>query len=93
MAKSLQDIEQDFYKRHKQEKKKKRKNLSLISDIIFCGALVVGGFSALILSWGERGHMLAGIYDVLFSYREPLVGIVFILIIVSFVLRFCEDKG
>ena len=99
MAKSLQDIEQDFYKRHKQEqqgkqeKQKREMKLSLLSDIVFCSALVSGGFFALILSLGEGGQIIGTIYDILENHRELILGIVFTLIIVSFVLRFCDESG
>ena len=90
MAKSLQEIEKDFYERYQQRRKTK---FPLISDVIFCGALVCGGFSAMILSWGERGRSLGKVYNAVESYREFIIVIVLTLIVGSFVMKFCDNNS
>lgn len=99
MAKSLREIEEAFSeqrqlqnskeKEAKKEKTKKQK-ISLLSDVIFYTAMAGAAVMALIIS---RSGVLSGTtYDVFYDYRNIiLVGFLF-LIIVSFVLKFLENR-
>ena len=89
MIKSLQDIEKDFQEQQQPESpKKKDSKVSLLSDVVFCIALIGVGLSAIILSWGERGGTAGGLYDVLETHQEVVLLGFLTLIVISFVLRF-----
>ena len=93
MIKSLQDIEKDFQEQQQPESpKKKDSKVSLLSDVVFCIALIGVGLSAIILSWGEHGGAVGGIYEALGTYREVVLLVFLALIVISFVLRFLGNK-
>ena len=70
----------------------KAKKISLISDVIFCLALVGVGASALFLSWGEKNGYQGGIGILFDEYREMILIGFFVFIIISFFLRFLGNK-
>ena len=91
MTKSLKEIEQDFHDKFQQPDLKVKKKS--ISDIIFGIALIGGILAAIILAVGEENDYLGAIYTITDRYREVILIVVFVLIIISFFLRFIGNKA
>ena len=99
MAKSLKEIEKAFCEQYqlqnsqgKKTKKEKTnsKKISVISDIIFYTSIVGAAVMALIISW--RGELSGTTYDVFYDYRNIILAGFLFLIVVSFVLKFLENR-
>ena len=72
----------------KEKGRSKSKRIALISDIIFVVALLMMGICAVILSYGESGAQVGGIYQIVNDRREMAIVIFAGLIVFSFILRF-----
>ena len=107
MPKSLEEIQAGFttkkndVKENKEElpiepikvkEKNKTKKVSFISDIIFVCALIMMGACAIILSYGEAGTQVDGIYRFVNEKREIVLITFAALVIFSFFLRFAAQK-